>query len=275
MASDARLRVILPNGRVSTREIWAHRDLLYFLAWRDVKVRYAQSLLGAGWAVGQPLLMMAVLAVFLGALAKVPAPDGVAYAPFALAGLVPWTFFANAVATAGQSIVNSAALVEKVSFPKLLVPAAGIASWLPDLAIATLLLIVTALGFGLTPPWPEVAALPAFGLLALLAAVAVGVWASALNVAYRDVKYAVPFLLQLGLFATPVAYSADLIPAGLRVWYGLNPMVGVVEGFRWSLLGTPSPSWSMVGVSAAAAVAVLTSGISYFRRVERHFADVI
>lgn len=260
---------------MALRELWEYRDLLFFLAWRDVKVRYAQSLLGVGWAVGQPLLMMGVFALFLGVVAKVPAPDGMPYAVFALAGLVPWTFFANAVNSAGQSIVNSAGLVEKVYFPRLLVPLASLASWLPDLVIAVALLGVAVGVFGVTPAWPAVLALPAFAVLAVLAAASVGIWVSALNVAYRDVKYAVPFLLQLGLFVTPIAYSSSLVPESVRTFYGLNPMVGVVEGFRWSLLGSPAPAWPMMGASAGVVVVVFLAGVRYFRRVERYFADVV
>lgn len=273
-ATATRLRVMEPGRPIALREVWEYRDLLSFLTWRDVKVRYTQSLLGVGWAVGQPLLMMVVFAVFLGSLARVPSPHGVPYAPFVLSGLVPWVFFGNAVTSASQSLVGSANLVEKVYFPRLVVPAAAVAAWVPDLLVATGLLVVTMLGYGLVPGWSALA-LPLFAALALLAAASIGVWVSALNVAYRDVKYAVPFLLQLGMFATPVVYPATLVPAHLRAWYALNPMVGVVEGTRWALFSTTPPSWPMVAASGLVLVALLVSGLAYFRRVERYFADVI
>ena len=271
---DATVRVIEPGRPVPFRELWEARDLLYFLTWRDVKVRYTQSLIGMGWAVVQPLLMMGLITVVLGVLARVPRPDGVPYALFVLAGLVPWTFFANAVTSASDSLVRSANLVGKVYFPRLIIPVSSMLAWVPDLGVALVLLLVAMVGFGVLPGWAALAT-PVFIALALLAAASVGTWVAALNVAYRDVKYVVPFALQLGLFATPVVYPADLVPEAYRVLYGLNPMVGVVEGFRWTLLGQAAPDGAMVAASVAAVLIVLFTGLRYFRKVERYFADVI
>jgi lipopolysaccharide transport system permease protein len=254
-------------------ELWASRDLLYFLAWRDVKVRYTQAAMGVAWAVVQPLLMMAVFSVFLGRLANVPS-DGVPYPVFVFCGLVVWTYFANALATATESLVSSSNLVSKVYFPRLVMPLAALLSWLPDLAIAAVILVVIMLFYGLVPA-ATVVLLPLFAAGAVLAAAGVGVWLSALNVAYRDVRYAVPFLIQIGLFASPVVYPASLVPDHLRLLYGLNPMAGVVEGFRWALLGRGDAPLGLVAVSGATAVVLLITGLFYFRRVEHGFADVI
>lgn len=254
-------------------ELWASRDLLYFLAWRDVKVRYTQAAMGVAWAVVQPLLMMAVFSIFLGRLAKVPS-DGVPYSVFVFCGLVVWTYFANALATATESLVSSSNLVSKVYFPRLVMPFAALLSWLPDLAIAAVILVGIMLLHGLVPAATTIL-LPLFVLGAVLAAASVGVWLSALNVAYRDVRYAVPFLIQIGLFASPVVYPASLVPDHLRLLYGLNPMAGVVEGFRWALLGPGDAPLGLMAVSAATAVLLLVTGLFYFRRVEHGFADVI
>lgn len=254
-------------------ELWSHRDLLYFLAWRDVKVRYTQAALGVAWAVVQPLLMMAVFSIFLGRLAKVPS-DGIAYPVFVFSGLVPWTYFANAVATSTESLVSSSNLVSKVYFPRLVMPVAAVLSWLPDLIIASVILVGLMLLRGLVPAWTAVL-VPVVMVNALVAAACVGVWTSALNVAYRDVRYAIPFMIQLGLFASPVVYSSSLVPQRWRALYGLNPMAGVIEGFRWALLGRGHAPWSLIAVSAVTAIALLVGGLFYFRRVERGFADVI
>ncbi|MHB8185464.1 MAG: ABC transporter permease [Dermatophilaceae bacterium] len=254
-------------------EVWQSHELMLFLAWRDIKVRYAQAALGVAWAVIQPLLMMVVFTVFLGHLAKIPS-DGVPYAVFAFAGLVPWILFANATGGAAQSLVGSANLVSRVWFPRLVLPGAALLSFLPDVAIASLLLIGLMIFYGMSVPVTALM-LPLFVAFALLAAASVGVWLSALNVAYRDVRYAVPFVIQLWLFATPVAYPASLVPAGYRDLLGLNPMAGVVEGFRWALLGQNQPPWALMGVSALVMVALLVTGLYYFRRVEHGFADVI
>jgi lipopolysaccharide transport system permease protein len=230
-------------------ELWTHRDLLYFLARRDIKVRYAQAAMGVAWAVLQPLMMMVIFSVFLGRLAEVPS-DGIPYPVFALAGLVPWTYFSNAVASATESLVASSNLVSKVYFPRLVVPLAALLSWLPDLAIASVLVVGLMLIYGIVPS-ATIVFLPLFGLFSLLAAASVSVWLSALNVSYRDVRYAVPFILQLWLFATPVVYPASLVPVQWRPLFGLNPMAGVVEGFRWALLRSNAPSWNCLEMCSA------------------------
>lgn len=254
-------------------ELWRSRELLYFLAWRDVKVRYAQAALGVVWAVLQPLLMMAVFTIFLGRLAKVPS-DGVPYPVFAFTGLLTWTFFANALGSATQSLVGSANLVSKVWFPRLVLPVGSMLAWLPDVAIASVLLFGLMILYGMAVPVTALL-LPIFVVFALVAAASVGIWFSALNVAYRDIRYAMPFVIQLWLFATPVAYPASLIPEKFRFLMGLNPMAGVVEGFRWALLGQRQPPWELMSVSVVVVLFVLVSGLYYFRRVEHGFADVI
>lgn len=254
------------------RDVWRSRDLLYFIAWRDIKVRYTQAILGAGWAVIQPLLLVAVFSVVLGRLAKIPS-EGVPYIVFAFAGLVPWTFFSNGVAVASESLVSSSNLVSKVYFPRLVIPIGSLLAWLPDLAIASLMLLILMLAHGLIPAWTTVL-LPLLGGFALLAAVGVSLWLSALNVYYRDVRYAVPFFLQIGLFATPIVYPPTLVPPALQPLLGVDPMSGVVEGFRWSVIGT-TPNWSIVAISGAVTVILLGSGLYYFRRMERTFADVV
>jgi lipopolysaccharide transport system permease protein len=258
---------------LNLRELWRYRELIYFLAWRDVKVRYKQTALGVAWAVLQPVLGMVIFSVFFGRLARMPS-EGVPYPLFAYAGLLPWTYFANAAVNAGGSLVANTNLVSKVYFPRLVIPLAAVVVGLIDLAIGFLILIVLLLIFG-TVPGPAVALLPLFIVLAVATALGVGVWLSALDVEYRDVRYAIPFLIQVWLFATPVVYPASLVPEKWRILFGLNPMAGVVEGFRWALLGTNDAPGPLVAVSALVAAVVLASGLMYFRRMERGFADVI
>lgn len=268
--------IIKPSRRfvpLSLRDVWEYRELLVFLVWRDIKVRYKQTALGAGWAVIQPFMMMVVFSIFLGHLAKVPS-DGVPYPLFVFAGLVPWTFFAQALGGASNSLVGNANLISKVYFPRLIMPFSTAASFLVDLVIALGLLGAIMAWYGRAPT-VQILLLPVLVLLALVAALAVGIWLSALNVRYRDVRYAVPFLVQLWMFATPVAYAASLVPDRWRWVYAINPMTGVVEGFRWALIDTGSAPGLVLVVSAAATVALLVSGLFYFRRVERTFADVI
>ncbi len=255
------------------RELWRYRELVYFLAWRDVKVRYKQTVLGAAWALLQPLLAMAIFTLFFGRLANLPS-DGKAYPLFAYIGLLPWTYFANAASNSSRSLVANTNLISKVYFPRLAVPIANVLSGLVDLSLGMLLLVGLLAIFG-EVPGPQVLVLPLLIVLAVLAAVGVGVWLSALDVQYRDVRYAVPFLIQMWMFATPVIYPTSLVPEPYRVVYGLNPLVGVVEGFRWALLGQPAVPLLALVQSAVIVLLVLVSGLLYFRRMEARFADVI
>jgi lipopolysaccharide transport system permease protein len=255
------------------RELWHYRDLIYFLAWRDVKVRYKQTALGVAWAILQPLAAMAVFTVFLGGLVHVPS-DGLPYPLFAYVGLLPWTYFANAAVGASSSLVANTNLVAKVYFPRLAVPLAAVLAGVIDLGVGLALLFGLLAVFGVSPG-AGLLLVPVFVGLTMLAALAVGVWLSALDVQYRDVRYAIPFLMQVWLFATPVVYPASLVPAQYRAVYGLNPMAGVVEGFRWAMLGQTEFPGCLLAVSTLVIAAVLVSGLFYFRRMERIFADVI
>jgi lipopolysaccharide transport system permease protein len=264
-----------PHGLAPVRlqDLWRHRELLYFLAWREIKVRYKQTVLGAAWAILQPLLTMVIFTVFFGRLGKMPS-DGIPYPLFVLTGVVPWTFFANGVSLASNSVVNSSNLVAKVYFPRILIPMASVASGIVDFLIAFSLLVCGLLFYGIAPTARSLLLLPFFAL-AMACCLGISLWLSALNVEYRDIRHAVPFLVQIWLFATPIAYPSSLLREPWHTVYGLNPMVGVVEGFRWALLGkTPQPG-PLIGVSAALSVVLLVSGAIYFRQVERRFADII
>jgi lipopolysaccharide transport system permease protein len=255
------------------RELWAYRELLYFLTWRDIKVRYKQTALGAAWAVIQPFFTMAVFSLFFGRLAKVPS-DGIPYPIFAYAALVPWTFFANGLGQSANSLVGSSNLIKKVYFPRLAIPLATVLSEAVDFAIAFVVLIAMMLYFGIAPTG-NVVWLPLLLLLALSTSLGVGLWLSALNVQFRDVRYVVPFITQFWMFATPIAYPSSLLSERWRAAYALNPMVGVVEGFRWALLGTATGPGPMILVSSLMSLALLVGGAFYFRRMERRFADVV
>jgi lipopolysaccharide transport system permease protein len=257
---------------IGLKELWEYRELLYFLTWRDVKVRYKQTVLGATWAIIQPLFTMVVFTVFFGRLAKIPS-DGVPYPVFAYAALLPWMYFAQSMNQASNSIVGNANLITKVYFPRLVVPIAAVLPGLVDFAIAFLVLLVMMVFYGILPGGATVL-LPGFLLLAVVTSLGFGLWLSALNVKYRDVHHVTPFLTQVWLFATPVVYPSSLVPEPWRTLSGLNPMVGVVEGFRWALLGT-NPPGLMLWASAAMAVSVLVGGVFYFRRVEKTFADLV
>lgn len=254
-------------------ELWRYRELLFFLTLRDIKLRYKQTALGVGWAVAQPLLTMAVFTIFFGKLANMPS-DGKPYALFVLAALIPWQLFAYALTQSSNSLVNEQRLITKVYFPRLIVPIASVLSGLVDFLVAFVLMMIAMGIYGLSPTW-AVLSVPLFAVFAVLAALAVGLWLSALNVQFRDVRYTIPFLTQFWLFVTPVAYPASLVPERFRAFYGLNPMAGVVEGFRWALLGTEAPPWGLMAVSAAVVAALLVGGLFYFRRMERSFADVV
>jgi lipopolysaccharide transport system permease protein len=263
------------KGLVSPRlgELWQYRELLYFLIWRDVKVRYKQTALGIAWAVLQPLLTMAVFSLFFGRLARVPS-DGVPYPLFAYCALVPWGFFANGLNMGSNSLVESANLIRKVYLPRLALPVATVLSGGVDFAVSFLLLLGMMWFYGVAPQ-ATVMYLPLFLLLALVTSLGVSLWLSALNVQYRDVRYTIPFLIQIWMFATPIAYPSSLVPGKWRVLYGLNPMVGVIEGFRWALLGTATRPGAIVLVSCAASLLILVTGMMYFRHAEKTFADVV
>lgn len=284
LASDGRsltgedlptLLITPPNRWIPLQlsELWEYRELLYFLVWRDIKVRYKQTALGAAWAVLQPLFMMLVFSLFFGRLAKLPS-DGIPYPVFTFCALIPWQLFANALTESSNSLIGNQNLITKVYFARLVIPIAAVLSGLVDFLIAFVLLIGMMLFYGIVPGLP-ILALPGFILLAVLTALAVGLWLSALNVQYRDVRYTMNFLVQFWLFATPVAYPSSIVPENWRALYGLNPMAGVVEGFRWALLGKSSPPSTMLFVSVVVVFVMLTGGLYYFRRMEQEFADVV
>ena len=269
------IRIQPSRGWVSLKlgELWEYRELLYFLIWRDIKVRYKQTALGATWAIIQPFFTMVVFSLFFGRLAKVPS-DGIPYPIFSFAALVPWTFFANGLGQSSNSLVGSSNLITKVYFPRLTIPIASVLSGIVDFALAFVVLLGMMLFYGMAPTL-NVLWLPMFLLLALIASLGVGLWLSALNVEYRDVRYVVPFITQFWLFITPIAYPSSLLSEPWRTLYGLNPMVGVVEGFRWALLGTNTAPGPIIAVSSLAAVLILVTGALYFRRMEKTFADVV
>lgn len=258
---------------IGLRELWEYRELLYFLTWRDVKVRYKQTVLGAAWAIIQPLFMMVVFSLFFGRLAKVPS-DGIPYPVFTFCALLPWQLFAHALTESSNSLVGNQNLITKVYFPRLVIPIAAVLGGAVDFLIAFVILILLMLYYGIVPGW-AVLTLPGFLLLALITALAVGLWLSALNAKYRDVRYTISFLVQFWLFATPVVYPSSLIPEKWRPLYGLNPMAGVVEGFRWALLGRSQPPGLMLWISISVVVLMLVGGLYYFRRMEQQFADVV
>lgn len=253
--------------------LWQYRELIYFMTWRDVKVRYKQALLGVGWALLQPVMSMIIFNLIFNNLAKMPS-DGIPYPLFSLAALIPWQFFRNALQRSSISLVGNANLLTKVYFPRLIIPIAAALASLVDTFFAFLVLLGMMAYFGYWPSW-NILWLPLLLLLALLTAIAVGVWASALNVQYRDVQHMVPFLIDAWQYASPVVYSATLIPSGTwRLIYGLNPMAGVIQGFRWALLGG-SPPDALIAIAIVIVLTLLISGLFYFRRMERTFADTV
>ena len=257
---------------VDLHELWAYRELVTSFTLRDIKLRYKQTGLGIAWAVLQPLLTMVIFTVFFGGLAKIPS-DGVPYPLFVLAALLPWTLFAEGLTRSTTSMVTNANIMTKVYFPRLIMPLSSIISPLVDFAVSFVILLAMMVYYGYAPTL-NIIFLPLFLLLALATSLGVGLWLSALNVKYRDFQYTVPFIIQIGMFASPVVYASSLVPESLRVWYGLNPMAGVIEGFRWALLGTGTPS-AMVLVSVGMVIVLLVSGMFYFRRMEQYYADIV
>lgn len=254
------------------RELWAYRELLFFLTWRDVKVRYKQAVLGAAWAIIQPLLTMVIFTIFFGKLAKVPS-DGVPYPIFAYAALLPWMFFANAVTSSGNSLVGNANLITKVYFPRLIVPAAAVGAGLVDFVLAFTVFVGLFFYYGVGLTW-RLAFFPLLVVVTALLALGVGLWTSAMNVKYRDVRYALPFAIQLWMFASPIIYPSSLIPERWRWVLAINPMTGIIESYRASLLGRPTP-WGALAYSVTVTILVLLGASYYFRRMERQFADIV
>lgn len=269
------IRIAPSKGWVALqlKELWAYRELLYFMIWRDVKVRYKQTALGAAWAIIQPVFTMIVFSLFFGRLGKIPS-DGMPYPIFCYAALVPWTFFSQGLSQASNSLVGSGNLIKKVYFPRLSLPISAVTCGLIDFALAFIVLLGMMLYYGILPT-VNVIWLPLLILLTLITSLGVSLWLSALNVQFRDVRHALPFLTQLWLFATPIAYPSSLLSEPWRTLYSINPMAGVVEGFRWALLGTETAPGPMMIVSTLTALALLVSGTFYFRRLEKTFADVV
>ena len=267
---------ITPPGRwwvLPFAELWAYRELIYFFVWRDIKVRYKQTAIGAAWAVLQPLLTMIVFSLFFGRLAHIPS-EGLPYPIFYYSALLPWMYFAAALQNSTTTIVENQRLITKVYFPRLALPLASVLSGLVDFCVSFLMFIVLMLYYRIHVSW-AILMFPAFLLLAVLTALGVGLWLSALNAIYRDVRYVVPFLVQFWMFASPVAYPSSLVPAKWRWLYGLNPMAGVIEGFRWSLAGRGAPPGRLIVVSSAVVLVVLLSGLAYFQKMETTMADVV
>jgi lipopolysaccharide transport system permease protein len=273
---SAPIAVVQPSrgwSGVNFRELWRYRELVYFLMWRDIKVRYKQTLLGAGWAIIQPFFTMVVFTIFFGELAKIPSDD-IPYPIFSYAALLPWQLFENGISKAGNSLVASRNLITKVYFPRLAVPLASVVSGVVDFALAFVVLLGMMVFYGFKPT-SAIWLLPLLLLLTLLTALGTGLWLSALNVAYRDVGYVIPFIVRLWFFLTPITYSASIVPETYQALYALNPMTGVVQGFRWAMLGVGSAPSTLMIASTGAALVLLISGILYFRRMERIFADVV
>jgi lipopolysaccharide transport system permease protein len=266
--------VLRPAGwALGLAELWSRRELVYFFAWRDLKVRYKQTALGALWALLQPLVTMVVFSVFFGRLAKVPS-SGLPYPVFTLAALVPWGFFSNSVSQAAISLVTNASLLRKIYFPRLAAPFASVAACVIDFVVAFALFVIVAAFYGFYLG-PRALWVPLFFALAVAAAIGVGTWLAAINVEYRDVRYALPFLMQVWLFVTPIAYPSTLVHGAWATVYGLNPMVGVIDGFRWAMLGADLPLTRTVPASIASTAVLLVTGVLYFRRRERYFSDVV
>jgi lipopolysaccharide transport system permease protein len=271
-----RLRIGPPGGRptIDLRELWAYRGLFFFLVWRDIKVRYAQTVLGTGWAVIQPVMTMVVFTVIFGNFARIPS-DGVPYPVFSLAALVPWTFFSGALSGAAGSLVANANLLTKVYFPRLIIPLSRVLSGLTSFSISFLILVALQLAYGFVPSAQALVVLPVLVLIMMITAAGVGSWLAALQIQYRDVGTVTGFLARAWMYASPVVYPLSMVPERYRTVYMLNPLVSVVEGFRSVLLGTQPLSWPAIGVGLLVGSVLFLSGVLYFRSVEDRFADVI
>jgi lipopolysaccharide transport system permease protein len=270
-------KVVLEAGKIDReylRDIWRFRELFYVLAWRDVSVRYKQTVVGIAWAVVRPALSTVVLTIVFGKLGKLPS-GGTPYAVLVLTGMLPWQLFSSALTESSGSLLSNSNLITKVYFPRLIIPGSSLITSLVDFSISLVILAALMIGYRVVPGW-QIVFLPLFVLMALLAAAAMGTWISALNVKYRDFAYVVPFLTQLGLYISPVGFSSSLVPSKWRLLYSLNPMVGVIDGFRWSILGGSVPiQWPGFLISLSIVVLGVVAGFAYFRRTERSFADVI
>jgi lipopolysaccharide transport system permease protein len=272
---DSRMVIVRPTKGFATinfGDLWAYRELVYFMIWRNVKVRYKQTVLGFAWAILRPFLSMVVFSIFFGSLAQMPS-DNIPYPIFSYSGLLPWELFSVALMQASTSLVGSGNMITKVYFPRLVLPISSVLSGLVDFVIAFLVLIVMMLVYHITPT-PAIWTLPLFLLLALITAIGVSLWLSALNVMYRDINYVLPFINQLWMYITPIVYSSSIVPDTWQLVYALNPMAGVVQGFRWALLGTASPG-PMLWISVCVSIAMLISGLFFFRRMEHTFADMV
>lgn len=258
---------------IDFKELWRYRELFWFLALRDILVRYKQAAIGVAWAVLQPLFTMIVFSLIFGRLAKLPS-EGLPYPILVFTALLPWQFFAHSMSASSQSVVGSAAIITKIYFPRLVIPTSAVISGTIDFAISFLILVGMMFWFGIVPTY-NIIFLPLFLLLAFISALAVGLWLSALNVEFRDVFYVVPFLVQAGQYLSPVAYSSSIIPEKWKMLYSLNPMVGVIDGFRWSILGTANPNWYCIAISSVSVLIIFIGGLFYFRKMERTFADII
>jgi lipopolysaccharide transport system permease protein len=273
--SPYHLHIAPSRGWVSLRlkDLWEYRELVYFFIWRDVKVRYKQTALGATWAIIQPVFTMLIFSLFFGRLAKVPS-DGIPYPLFAYAALVPWIFFANGLAQSADSLVGSGNLIKKIYFPRLAIPLSTVTAGLVDFSISFFVLLILMVFYHMRPT-AHLIWLPLLVLLALCTALGAGLWLSALNVRFRDVKYALPFITQFWMFATPIAYPSSLLHGVWKQVYAINPMVGVIEGFRWAMLGAKTAPGPMLVASSVASLALLVGGAFYFRRMEKSFADIV
>jgi lipopolysaccharide transport system permease protein len=273
--ADQPLIRIRPRGKwvaLNLRDLWAYRELLYFMTWRDVKVRYKQTVLGAAWAIIQPVFAMVIFSLFFGKLAGISS-DGIPYPVFAFAGLLPWIFFSNAITTSGNSIVNNAHVITKVYFPRMIVPAASVAAGVVDFVIAFAALSALMIYYGVSIS-VNILALPGLFALTVLLALGVGMWLAAVNVKYRDVRYALPFLIQLWMFVSPIIYSSSIVPPKWRWLFALNPLTGIIEGYRAALFGRPF-DWAALAISFGITTVVLALSVFSFRRMEREFADII